>query len=420
MRPMPGTADIAGAGEADPVQPRAAKPVSAPGRRLEVVDVLRGFALMALFLVHVIESYELFWAGEKPGRITDVVFALFMGKSFSLLALCFGFSFFILMDRAAQRGQDFTARFAWRLLILEAIGFLHALIYRGDIMQTLAAIGFLLLLFNRVRSNAVLLGGAAFCLIGPSLIVQLIAGGLGASWANGPAQSSVDPGMPVYLGGDLWQVLRVNLWAGQQSKYWFFLEYGRMVQILGLYLLGLVLGRTDFFGDLAKSRSWRWVALPGAAVLAAGLFFVRDPLREAFVGLGWGIGADRAFWALINMWLDLAGTAFWALLVIALYDGPGRRLVQPLAAPGRLTLTYYILQSAVFVPIFYHYGLGKYDDWNAVTRLWIALVAIAVQIVVAHWWLARFQYGPIEWVWRALTYLRRDVPFRRRDRAPAR
>ncbi|WP_294257695.1 DUF418 domain-containing protein [uncultured Sphingomonas sp.] len=418
MRPMPGTADTAGAHRIHSAESRSGGSAATFANRLDVVDVLRGFALMALFLVHVIESYELFWAVEKPGLITDIVFALFMGKSFSLLALCFGFSFFILMDRAAKRGQDFTARFAWRLLLLEGIGFLHALIYRGDIMQTLAAIGFLLLFFNRIRSNAVLLGGAAFCLVGPSLIVQLVAGALGAGWANAPAQSSVDPGMPVYLGGDLWQVLRVNLWAGQQSKYWFFLEYGRMVQILGLYLLGLVLGRTDFFGDLAKSRGWRRPALLGALLFAVLLFLTREPLRLWFSGLGFGLGADRAFWALLNMWLDLAGTAFWALLVIALYDGPTRRLVQPLAAPGRLTLTYYILQSAVFVPIFYHYGLGKYDDWDAATRLWVALGAIAVQIVAAHWWLARFQYGPIEWVWRALTYLRRDVPFRRK--APAR
>ena len=418
MRPMPRTADTAGAHGNLSAEPKPGGEATAPANRLDVVDVLRGFALMALFLVHVIESYELFWAGEKAGLITDVVFALFMGKSFSLLALCFGFSFFILMDRAAKRGQDFTARFAWRLLLLEGIGFLHSLIYRGDIMQTLAAIGFLLLFFNRIRSNAVLLGGAAFCLIGPSLIVQLVAGALGAGWANAPAQSSVDPGMPVYLGGDLWQVLRVNLWAGQQSKYWFFLEYGRMVQILGLYLLGLVLGRTDFFGNLAKSRGWRRPALLGALVAAVLLFLTREPLRLWFSGLHYGLGADRAFWALLNLWLDLAGTTFWALLVIALYDGPARRLVQPLAAPGRLTLTYYILQSAVFVPIFYHYGLGKYAEWDAATRLWVALVAIAVQIVAAHWWLARFQYGPIEWVWRALTYLRRDMPFRRK--APAR
>ncbi|PVX28553.1 DUF418 domain-containing protein [Sphingomonas pokkalii] len=381
--------------------------------RLDVVDILRGFALMALFLVHIIESYELFWATEKPGIISETVFALFMGKSFSLLALCFGFSFFILMDRAAARGVDFSARFAWRLLILFGIGFLHSLIYRGDIIQTLAALGFVLLLVNRVRSNRLLLAAACFCFAGPSLIVQLVAAASGAAWANGVALSSVDPGMPIYLSGDLWQVLRVNLWQGQQSKYWFFVEYGRLVQILGLYLLGLVLGRTRFFEDLARSRGWRRVALPLAAGGAVLMFLLREPLRLAFATLGYGAAAERACWALINMWLDLAGTAFWALLVIALYDGRARWLVQPLAAPGRLTLTFYILQSAVFVPLFYGYGLGLYDDWNAATRLSVGLAAAALQIGAAHWWLARFRYGPIEWVWRVLTYRSLDIPFRR-------
>src|SRR4051812_21627896 len=104
---------------------------TAADRRLEVVDVLRGFALAGLFLVHMIESYELYWNKPDHGPIGDTVYLLFMGKSFSLLALCFGFSFYILMERAARRGVDFTARFAWRLAVLFAIGFLHALIYRG-------------------------------------------------------------------------------------------------------------------------------------------------------------------------------------------------------------------------------------------------------------------------------------------------
>ena len=130
----------------------AARPAPSDAR-LESVDIVRGFALLALFLVHMIESYELYWADPKNGPVSDTVYLLFMGKSFSLLAVCFGFSFFILMDRAARRGSDFTARFAWRLTVLFAIGFGHALIYRGDIIQLLALMGFVLLAFHRVRSN---------------------------------------------------------------------------------------------------------------------------------------------------------------------------------------------------------------------------------------------------------------------------
>lgn len=388
-----------------------------PDTRLEVVDVLRGFALMGLFLVHMIESYELYWSDPKPGLIADTVFLLLMGKSFSLLALCFGFSFFILMDRAAQRGTDFSARFAWRLLILEGIGFLHSLIYRGDIMQVLAAMGLLLLVAHRIRSNRVLVGAAIFCFLGPSLIVQMIAAASGAAWANGAAMSSSDPGMPLYLSGTWQQVLAVNLWAGQVPKYWFFIEYGRLVQILGLFLLGMVLGRIGFFGRLKEFRRARWIALGIALAVAVALHFGREPLRQAFATLHYGATAERAFWTITGGWLDLAGTACWALLLMAIFDSPLRWLVHPFAAPGRLTLTFYIAQSAVFVPVFYGYGLGMWDDWDQQTRLFVALAAIVFQMWFAAFWLARFQYGPVEWVWRALTYMRRDVPFRRRPAA---
>lgn len=382
--------------------------------RLEVVDVLRGFALMGLFLVHMIESYELYWIDPKPGVIADTVFLLLMGKSFSLLALCFGFSFFILMDRAAKRGTDFSLRFAWRLLILEVIGFLHSLIYRGDIIQTLAAMGLLLLVAHRVRSNRALIAAAIFCFAGPSLIFQLVAAASGAGWANGAAMSSSDPGMPLYVSGTWWQVLQVNLWAGQVPKYWFFIEYGRLVQILGLFLLGMVLGRIGFFGRLGEFRRQRAIALGIAIVVAVALHFGREPLRLAFATLHYGPAAERAFWTLTGGWLDLAGTAFWALLLMALYDSRLRPLVHPFAPAGRLTLTFYIAQSAIFVPVFYGFGLGMWQVWSQETRLFVALAAIAFQMWFAAAWLARYQYGPIEWVWRALTYWTVDVPFRRR------
>ena len=178
--------------------------------RLESVDIVRGFALMALFLVHMIESYELYWADPRPGPIADTVYLLFMGKSFSLLALCFGFSFFILMDRAARRGVDFTARFAWRLTVLFAIGFLHAMVYRGDIIQLLAAVGFLLLIAHRVQSNRVLVGVAAFCFLSPLLLIQLAAAIAGAGWANQLPNHYSDPAMATYLSGNFAEYLRAK------------------------------------------------------------------------------------------------------------------------------------------------------------------------------------------------------------------
>jgi len=395
---------------------RAAALGTSGDERLEVVDVVRGFALMALFLVHMIESYELYWVDPRTGPIADTVFLLFMGKSFSLLALCFGFSFFILMDRAARRGTDFSRRFAWRLLILAGIGSLHALAYRGDIIQILATVGFLLLLAHRLRSNRLLVAVAAVCFANPLLLAQLFAAMAGAGWANQPPNQWVDPAMQAYLHGTLADHLRANLWEGQLPKWWFMLESGRLTQIFGLYLVGMVLGRVGFFarpGDFARAR---WIAFGIAAAVALPLHFFRGDLTAWFAAQGHGAAANRMFVAWLGGWFDLAGTALWLLILCALYRSAAGRLLQPLAPAGRLTLTFYILQSLLFVPVFYGFGLGLWDDWNQATRLGVALAAIAAQLWLAHLWLRRFRYGPVEWAWRALTYLRRDIPFRR---APA-
>ena len=81
------------------------------------------------------------------------------------------------------------------------------------------------------------------------------------------------------------------------------------------------------------------------------------------------------------------------------------------------TLTLYILQSVVFVPVFYHFGADMWNDWSQATRFGVGIGAVAIQMGLAAWWLQHFQYGPIEWVWRALTYQTRDIPFRKKAAA---
>lgn len=386
--------------------------------RVGYVDILRGFALMALFIVHMIESYELYWADPQPGPVSDTVYLLFMGKSFSLLALCFGFSFYILMERAAQKGHDFSGRFAWRLLVLLGIGTLHAFVYRGDIIQVLALIGFLLILFHRIRSNRLLVAIAILCFLQPPMLAWILGAAAGADWAQAPMLRYDDPAMQVYLHGNLAETLRANAWIGQVPKWGFMIDSGRIVQILGLFLIGMVLGRIGLFarlGDFARARA---VALAIAASMAVLLYFIRPALSTAFAGLELGQAANRSFGWLIGSWFELAGTFTWALLLAAIYQSGARGLIQPFAAAGKLTLTLYILQSVVFVPVFYGFGLGAWDDWSQATRLLVGLGAVALQLWLAAAWLRRFQYGPIEWLWRAATYLTRDIPFRRRPVFP--
>lgn len=381
--------------------------------RVALVDALRGYALMGLFMVHMSELFELYWAHPEESAVRDLVFGMFAGKAYALFALCFGFSFHVMMHRAAARGTDFSGRFVWRLALLALIGWLHGLVYRGDIVVVLAALGLLLVPFNRIRDNRPLAGAAALCFLLPFPLLRLAAGLAGAAWANQPPHHWSDPAMDAYVAGGLADLFAANLWAGQATKWWFYIETGRLTQIFGLFLAGLVLGRIGFFAAperFARARSWAFAAalaaglalsLGGAALVEAAGFTEAQAMPRA------------ALESLLASYRDLAWTAVSVLVLVALWQGAGRVLLALLVPAGRITLTLYVGQSLLFVPVFYNFGLGLHDDLGQAQVIALGAAAFAAQLLAAAWWVRRFRHGPLEWAWRAGTYPGRRMPFRR-------
>lgn len=385
--------------------------------RMEGLDALRGFALLGLFLVHMPELYELYWSHPTADPVQllwhDAVFKTFADKAFALLALCFGVSFFIIMDRSARRGIDFSGRFIWRLAVLGAIGLIHSLWYRGDVLQVLALMGLFLLPFFRIGSNRLIVAIAIFFLLQPVLVFKMICGLNGAVWANAaPAfWSSATP--QVYLtGSSLLETIRMNWTDGHRVTWEFMVETGRLSQILGLSLIGMVLGRIGFFFDAARFKAARYV---GLAVSVFALAIMSQ----------WGDGMAALVPATPAMFMprSIAGTIIGSLTnlcimsvllfgFLSLYDGAGYAVLKPLAPAGRMTLTLYVGQSLVFVPVFYSFGLGLHATMLQSTAVLLGLAAFAAQLVFAHWWFGRFVYGPLEWCWRAATYQTARVPFR--------
>ena len=117
--------------------------------------------------------------------------------------------------------------------------------------------------------------------------------------------------------------------------------------------------------------------------------------------------------AVLGSLFDLAVMTVLMLGFVAAYYGGADRVLGVLAPAGRMTLTLYVAQSLVFVPVFYGYGLGLHASMSQVQALLLGLAAFAVQVLFAHLWFRRFHYGPLEWLWRAGTYLTLDVPFAR-------
>lgn len=385
--------------------------------RVVLVDALRGFALMGLFLVHSIELFELYWKNMEPSAVHDVIFFLFAGKAYAIFAMLFGVSFFIIMDKQEQKGINFRWRFLWRLIVLFLLGTLNSMIYSGEVLQVLAGYGLILVLVYGLPSRWLLVLGV-ISLLNLQLIYHHLLAVSGAEGANAqPLSWSIYPKcLEIWsTSTSMWQVMQFNVTTGSFAKWLFFFEGSRGFQLFGLFLIGLVLGRVGFFQHPAKFIRARKKAFV-LAILLAILLFGLNKYISALPAETW---PDKAMakWYLSELVGGYFALAFMVILVlgfVVLYQrAAGREWLNILAPVGRMSLTTYVMQGLVGVPFFYHYGLDMWDNLSQAQCLAIGAAFFGAQIAFAHWWLKRFYYGPLEWVWRAATYTSLDVPFKR-------
>jgi uncharacterized protein len=382
-----------------------------PQPRIEVVDVLRGYALMGLFLIHMVEYFELYWYQPEPGPVNTWTFFLFGGKSYAMFALLFGVSFFIIMESQARKGIDFGARFLWRLVVLFGLGFIHALVYGGDILQILAITGLVLVPLYR-RSNSTLLAISLFFIFqGPALLLFGYANAVGGLDYDRPLHSVLQPPVfETYAHGTFLEVLRTNLWEGQLAKWAFMLESGRVWNIIGLSLFGFFLARNDFFTDVPRFRSTYVKTLIVALVLAA----VCTLLGNDVVALARGAESEWIIGHVMNAYTNHTWIVASLLILMLLYHfTPVARVLRLLAPCGRISLTIYVSQAFLLVPFFYGYGAAAYSWIGQPMSLVLGIALWCLQVAFAHYWIKNFYYGPFEWLWRSATWLTTDVPFKR-------
>jgi uncharacterized protein len=387
-----------------------------PQPRIEVVDVLRGYALMGLFLIHMVEYFELYWYQPEPGPINTWSFFFFGGKSYAMFALLFGVSFFIIMESQARKGVDFGARFLWRLAVLFALGFVHGLVYGGDILQILAITGLILVPLHR-RSNTTLLAISLFFIFqGPSLLLFGYANTIGGLNYDQPLHSLLQPAVfETYAHGTFLEVLRTNLWDGQLAKWSFMLESGRVWNIIGLSLFGFFLARSSFFTDVPRFKSTYVRALIAALVLAA----ICTQWGGAVVELASEAESRWIVGNVVNAYTNHTWIVASLLILMLLYHfTPVSNVLRLLAPCGRISLTIYVSQAFLLVPFFYGYGAAAYSWIGQPMSLVLGIALWCLQVAFAHYWIKNYHYGPFEWLWRSATWLTTDVPFRRRDLAP--
>lgn len=388
-------------------------------QRIEVIDALRGFALFGLFIVHTLEHFDFMWYPETEAAwlnflnpyVFKVVFFLFAGKAYAIFSLMFGLSFFIQMSRQAKRGVDFTGRFAWRLLILLGLGYVHGLFYCGDVLTVFAIMGVVLLLFHRLGNKALLVI-SLLCMVQIPFLYQLVRALMDSSYVVPASEmrNLFNEGAVYYGTGSFFDVVRHNSWNGQMAKWLFYVDYGRFLQIAALFIWGMILGRKGFFEKSGEKKKLL-LTVAGASLLVFSGLYLLDSLLPL---PGWSETAEEVAHNLLSSWYNIALMVLWICLFILLFHTVrGYGILNKLSPVGRMSLTCYVSGSLAGVLIFYNYGFGMYKYWGITMSFFYGLAFFTLQVLFCHWWVGRYRYGPLEWVWRALTFMTTKIPFRR-------
>ncbi len=382
-------------------------------RRIGLVDALRGFALLAIVLLHNLEHYNIFgspadppaWISALDRGVFDTIFFFLAGKAYATFSLLFGLSFFIQMRNARRRGCDYRMRFAWRMLILVGFSQLHALFYNGDILLLYAVCGLILIPASSWRNRTV-------AIVATVLMIQPWAWGKIIYAALNPGYIDTNNGFAVFAAsaeeagrtGTFLQTLVNNIWNGQLYSNFWQVEAGRLFQTPALFLFGMLLGRLNMFerNDL-NTRRWRKALLWGliSAVPLYCLSRFVPPLIANVTILSY-------YCIAIPM---LYNFAFMVVLVSAFVllwfarSGRGAKWQTLLVPYGRMSLTNYITQSIIGVTIYYHYGLNLYDKVGSAGSALIAVAIVAAQLIFSRHWLSTHRQGPLEHIWKRFTWL---------------
>lgn len=370
--------------------------------RIHILDILRGFAIFGILAVNIGGfAAPIFLPGYTPPAAAtrldalahNLVLILAEGKFYTIFAFLFGLGFSVQLARAETKGRDIRSFYPRRLVVLFIIGVLHSILFwTGDILRLYALLGFVLLLFRR-RSNRTLLVWAGVFYALSFVLIALFGGPTGSGTAI-PGYDLVGMARGFYTGPSY---LDVVVFQAILSPFTFvFLLLAQGASVMALFLLGLLAGRAGVFEHLPENRPlWRrglWMGL--AAGVAGGALLLTD--SPWLTSLGYTLSGP-----------GLAAVYICGLSLLSL-RAAGARLLSPLGAVGRMALTNYVLQSVICTLLFGGFAFGLYERVGAAGLLAITALIYAAQIPLSNWWLRRYRFGPLEWVWRSLTYRQRQ------------
>jgi uncharacterized protein len=382
--------------------------------RSDLIDALRAISLFGVIMVNMagltmIVMAQKMMASLGPADVGVMVFEIFFifGKARAAFAFLFGVGFGILLERAETRGNDFGQMFVRRMLALFAFGVINQIFFFfGDILANYALLGLALILFRRASDKMLFRCGFALILLPPLLagLAEIIVGGTlpnltGQTIAAASAMASAR-GFEAYSSGHYFDAISFN------ASWPYYAITGNPVHrivynlsVFGMFLLGYLVARHRVLMQIEQNRPMlkkavRWL-LPIGLILNA--VFAMGPL---------GIKLDGVLRGLVSACFSgppILSLGFIAALAL-LFARRAKRVQALLAPAGRMALTNYLASGAIGSYCFYGYGLGLLGTINLAGIALFAIVLYAGLLAFSHTWLSMFRLGPVEWIWRSITY----------------
>lgn len=382
--------------------------------RQPLIDALRGFALLGVFLVNL-RFYSLDALLDEaaqqalPSAALDHAVRTGMGwlvdmKAVTIFSLLFGMGFAMQMEMRPGLVPHLR-----RMGALALIGLLHAtVLWWGDILLTYAVVGLLLPLFRHLGNRGLLVAGLVAALFLPPLLSPWM-----REWVLTltPRTQMYGNALDALSGGTLWQAWWQNLVLGGWVRL---TNWALLLFVLGRFLLGYWAGRRGLLQRPEQHLPLLWGLCVGGAMV--GVVFLCIEAAAPALKAHWPLLRDgvpgyllRVSYRVAPLALGIAIACGFALLYLRPWAERGLRVLVP---AGRMTLSNYLLQSLVCVPLFAGFGLGIGPSLGLWPVLLVAAIVFPLQLWLSAWWLRRYYFGPAEWLWRSLSEWQR-LPMRR-------
>lgn len=394
--------------------------------RIILLDVLRGLAIFGILMVnmqiffrpmlHMLIGYQ----GDETilNLLSTILIKFFFeGKFYVLFSLLFGYGFFIFMKKTPVEGHSILPVYLRRVFFLLIFGILHVvLLWPGDILVFYALFGFLLPLFRKVSDRG-LLKWAIWLVVIPTALSALAV--LAITLAMKVPEAAVQVEASLREGGGLMQGMAKKATLAYSTGTFAevtrirLLEYKMILPgilffypvVLAMFLLGNLAARKNLIGNYKEHlpffrkslRLGASIGIPFSALFVVSYFYAKPQQMDVFQAL------STLSIAVGGFFLSL----FYISAVVLLFSQEKITTLSKMLSPvGRMALTNYLLHSIICTTLFYSYGFGMFGKVNTFQGILLAILIFALQIPLSHWWLKNFQYGPFEWLWRSLTYMK--------------